>query len=176
MRLFIALTFDDDILNDLCDVIVRLKSQSFKGNFSSRANLHVTLAFIGETDDVDGAIKAMDSVTAAPFTVEVGGYGIFKKRTGNIHWAGVKDSPELTALRNDLIAALKERGFRPDESEFNPHLTLAREVETVTAFNPATFSRSVPKNRQNVTEITLFKSEHIAGKLTYTPVYVKKLE
>lgn len=175
MRLFIALTFNDEVKNNLCEVIARLKTQSFKGNFSSRSTLHTTLAFIGETEEVDKVITAMDSVAAAPFMVDLGGYGIFKKRTGNVHWSGIKVTPELTALRDKLIAALKERGFKPDETEFNPHLTLGREVETISSFNPASFSRSVPKQQQYVADITLMKSEHIDSKLTYTPVYVKKL-
>jgi 2'-5' RNA ligase len=175
MRLFIALTFNDEVLNNLCEVIVRLKSQSFKGNFSSRSILHTTLAFIGETDKTDKVIAAMDSVTVPPFTVYLGGYGIFKKRTGNVHWAGIKVSTELTELRGQLVSALEERGFVLDDAEFNPHLTLGREVETITSFNPATFSRSVPKQEQVITDITLMKSEHIDGKLTYTPVYIKKL-
>jgi 2'-5' RNA ligase len=175
MRLFIAITFNDEVKNNLCEVIVRLKAQSFKGNFSSRSLLHATLAFIGETEETDKVIAAMDSVISAPFTIDLGGYGIFKKRTGNIHWAGIRISPELTDLHDKLITALKERGFAPDETEFNPHLTLGRDVETVASFNPAAFSRSVPKQQQFVTDITLMKSEHIGGKLTYTPVYIKKL-
>ncbi len=175
MRLFIALTFSEEVLNHLCEVIARLKAQSFKGNFSSRSTLHATLAFIGETEKTDKVIAAMDSVTVSPFTLVLGGYGIFKKRTGNVHWAGIKVSPELTALRGQLVTALEENGLPADDGEYNPHLTLGREVETVTSFNPAAFSRSVPRQEQPVTEITLMKSEHIDGRLTYTPVYVKKL-
>jgi len=175
MRLFIALTFNDEVLNNLCEVIVRLKSQSFKGNFSSRSILHTTLAFIGETEETDKVIAAMDSVTVPPFTVYLGGYGIFKKRTGNIHWAGIKVSAELAELRGQLVTALEERGFILDDAEFNPHLTLGREVTTITSFNPAAFSRSVPKQEQIITDISLMKSEHVNGKLTYTPLYIKKL-
>lgn len=175
MRLFIAITFDDEIKNNLCELIVRLRTASLRGNFSSRANLHSTLAFIGDTDDIDGVKAAMDSVTAAPFTLELGGYGIFRRRTGNIHWAGIKVCDELTTLRDQLIAALKEHGFTPDEAEFKPHLTLGREVETAASFNPATFSRSVPRQTQLVDHITLMSSDHIDGKLTYEPIYEKKL-
>ncbi|MDD4772005.1 MAG: RNA 2',3'-cyclic phosphodiesterase [Eubacteriales bacterium] len=177
MRLFVALMFNDEILNNLCEVIVNLRTQSLKGNFSSRSQLHTTLAFIGETDEPEKAIDAMNSVTVPPFTIQVGGYGIFKKRTGNIHWAGIKLSPELERLREQLIAALKENGFsmEMDNAEYKPHLTLGREVQTITSFNPASFSRSVPKQEQTVGEIVLMKSEHIDGKLTYTPVHTKKL-
>ena len=177
MRLFVALTFNDEILNNLCEVIVNLRAQSFKGNFSSRSQLHATLAFIGESDHANKAIDAMDSTTVLPFTIQVGGYGIFRKRTGNIHWIGIKLSPELLQLREQLVAALKENGFSMDmdRAEFKPHLTLGREVETVSSYNPAVFSRSVPKQEQTVREIILMKSEHIDGKLTYTPVYTKNL-
>ncbi len=175
MRLFIALTFSDEIKNVLCEAIVRLKTASLKGNFSSRSTLHSTLAFIGETDKTEEIISAMDSVKTPSFTLELGGYGIFNRRTGNIHWAGIKICPELTALQTEVITALKEHGFKPDEAEFKPHLTLGREVETAASFNPAAFSKSIPRQSQLIEEITLMKSEHINGKLTYTPIYVKKL-
>ena len=175
MRLFVAVTLSDEVKNNLCEAIVRLQTASLKGNFSSRSTLHSTLAFIGETDDPDGAVAAMESITADAFTMELGGYGIFKRRTGNIHWAGIRNCPPLLALRDELIAALKARGFSPDDAEFKPHLTLGREVETAASFNPATFSRSIPVQVQKVEDITLMKSEHINGKLTYTPLYIKKL-
>ncbi len=175
MSLFVALTLNDKVKNDICETIVRLRTQSLSGNFSSRSNLHATLAFLGDNADVEKIKAAMDAVTAKPFEIEVGGYGIFRKRTGNVHWTQIKPSEALDAMRAELIAALKEQGLSPDETEFKPHITLGREIETIKTFNPATFSRSVPKNTQTVADITLMQSDHVEGKLTYTPVYVKTL-
>ena len=175
MSYFVALTLNDSIKNDICETIVRLRTQSLSGNFSSRSNLHATLAFLGDNVDIEAVKAAMDAVDAKPFEIEVGGYGIFNKRTGNVHWTQIKPSSELDAMRAGLITALKDKGLKPDETEFKPHITLGREVVTIKTFNPATFSRSVPKNTQTVADITLMQSEHIDGKLTYTPVYVKTL-
>ena len=175
MRLFIAITFDDDVKNDLCDAIVRLQASSLRGNFSARDNLHLTLAFIGETRDAAGVRAAMDAVTAAPFSMEISGYGVFERRSGNIHWAGVRTCPPLTELHNALAANLTARGFALDTGAFRPHLTLGREVVTDASFQADAFRRSMPRHIVTVDRMTLMKSERLHGRLVYTPLYVRML-
>ena len=46
MRLFIAIQFDENILDALMDFQADLKSQGVTGNYTKRENLHITLAFI----------------------------------------------------------------------------------------------------------------------------------
>ena len=48
MRLFIAVQFNDEILNTLSGLQDDLCEQGMKGHYSSRENLHLTLAFIGD--------------------------------------------------------------------------------------------------------------------------------
>ena len=48
MRLFIAILFEENIINALTHFQDNLKAKGVKGNFSRRENLHITLAFIGE--------------------------------------------------------------------------------------------------------------------------------
>ena len=107
MRLFIAVPLDEEVKNSICETIVSLKTNAHAGNFTSRAALHCVLNLIGEVASPDAAIAAMDSITAAPFDINIGGYGITKRRTGNIHWSTVK-SPydELAALREAINGAL----------------------------------------------------------------------
>ena len=44
MRLFIAIQFDDSILDELTNFQEDLKRQGVTGNYSARENLHITLA------------------------------------------------------------------------------------------------------------------------------------
>jgi len=176
MRLFIAVPLDDEVKNAICETIVSLKTNAHSGSFTSRAALHCVLNLIGEVASPDAAIAAMDSITAAPFDINIGGYGITKRRTGNIHWSTVKAPyDELAALRESINEALAANGLREDTTEFKPTFTLGRDVETISTFNPATFSRTVQTVPQHVGEIILVKSEVVGGKQTYTTIYTKAL-
>ena len=53
MRLFIAILFEEKIINALTQFQDNLKAKGVKGNYSRRENLHITLAFIGEYGNPD---------------------------------------------------------------------------------------------------------------------------
>ncbi|MEI8597081.1 2'-5' RNA ligase family protein [Vibrio sp. M60_M31a] len=48
MRLFFALTFDDDTKRNLMTYQKSLRSRGINGRHTRTANLHLTLAFVGE--------------------------------------------------------------------------------------------------------------------------------
>ncbi|MDR1042323.1 MAG: RNA 2',3'-cyclic phosphodiesterase, partial [Clostridiales Family XIII bacterium] len=52
MRLFIAINFSEEIKDALCETIADLRDASRRGRYTHRDNLHLTLAFIGESDRV----------------------------------------------------------------------------------------------------------------------------
>ena len=51
MRLFIAITFTEDMLDALSEIQDDLRRSNVRGSYTPRENLHMTLAFIGEYDD-----------------------------------------------------------------------------------------------------------------------------
>lgn len=91
------------------------------------ADLHVTMAYLGRTDDVDpqalqAAVRSLPS--RAPFTASVSGHGRFTGGDQDVVVALV-DSPELERLRSDLRAVLDEQGIKiPSEHGFTAHMTL----------------------------------------------------
>ncbi len=48
MRLFIAIQFEENILDALTDFQADLKRQGVTGNYTRRENLHITMAFSGK--------------------------------------------------------------------------------------------------------------------------------
>lgn len=60
MRLFIAINFDKNFKDGLINIREELRNQSVFGNFTLDENLHLTLAFIGETKNIQGAKNAVD--------------------------------------------------------------------------------------------------------------------
>jgi len=165
MRLFIAVNFDEEFKKTLLRYQAELKKYADpyqKVNWSSPANLHLTLAFIGEYDSPENVPKVLDGVTFAPFTLTAGKCGNF----GSLWWVGLNNGDEAVTLANTVRAGLKNAGIPFDPKPMKPHITLARELYPL---NPPRI-RPVPAET-TVARISLMKSERIAGKLTYTEVY-----
>lgn len=76
MRLFVAIQLSDEIKKNITGTLHDLKQKGVKGNYVPMQNLHLTLAFIGETKD-PGAVKdALKKVSFKPFKLSF--------RTGNL--------------------------------------------------------------------------------------------
>lgn len=176
MRLFIAVNFSEPVKDSLTGWIQKLKDCGARGNFSRRENLHLTLVFLGETADADKVKQAMDKVSAEPFALTVGGFGRFRRNGGDICWIGVEKNEALVSLYNALCSALRLAGFSIENREFQPHLTVGREVVFPAGFDFPGFSGQVTPVTMQVPKISLMKSERINGKLTYTEIYETRFQ
>lgn len=176
MRLFIAVLFNQEIKDGLCEAIGHLQKHASQGNFTRRENLHLTLAFLGETAKLNEVKRAMDRVDSAPFLLSLGGFGKFGRGGGDIFWIGVKKSEALAAVYSRLWAELSTAGFTPEARAFQPHLTLGREVRVDGSFCADDFEKSIAPMGMTVTKLSLMKSERIQGRLTYTEIYTRQLE
>lgn len=175
LRLFISINFDDRMKDSLYGCIQRLKEGSVRGNFTRRENLHLTLAFLGETSKAGSAKQAMDDAAGEPFELSIGGFGRFPRSGGDIYWIGVKNSEELSVINSRLGKTLRREGFVLETREFKPHLTLGREVVPAPGFDRGAFAQSVPPMSMKVEKISLMKSDRLNGRLTYTEIYAKQL-
>lgn len=81
MRLFVAINFSKDVKNALLAAIDELKGQAVSGNFTSPDNLHLTLAFIGESERASAIRGAIDRCAVPPFDLAVSREGHF----GNLY-------------------------------------------------------------------------------------------
>ncbi len=166
MRLFIAIQFSEEVRQTLLSQIDALKKQVTAGNFTRPENLHLTLAFIGESDRAGGLRRIIDRCTCPTFELAVSGGGHF----GSLYWVGVEKNPALSALAERLRAELLAEGFALEERAFKPHITIARQLEP-----DKPVSVSAPRTAMTVSRISLMRAERIGGKLVYTEVYGKKL-
>ena len=82
MRLFIAITLESAIKDRLCTMAKALAESSLSGSFTRRENMHLTLAFIGETTRLSAVKAAVDSVVAPPFSLIIGGLDGFAATMG----------------------------------------------------------------------------------------------
>ncbi len=164
MRLFIALQFDDDITDELVYFQDMLKEQGVTGRFTSRENLHLTLAFIGEYSDPDKVLDVMEAADLRPFDLSLKGVGTF----GDVFWAGIADNPPLAAYVRRLRHGLADAGIPFDKKKFSPHVTLVRDIsynngEKIPVPDP-------PKGTMTVSGISLMRSDRGKHGMIYTEI------
>ena len=168
MRLFIAVNFDDRTKSQIIEVQNRLRSLG-RGRFSAPENLHLTLAFLGEIPEsrVDDIKAAMDRVSVPEQTLVFERVGCFR-RDSELWWIGLKKTPALMKLQQELSDALTDAGFNLEKRAFKPHITLAREMHLGQVDSkdllPRTFDTEVDA-------MSLMLSHRPNGKLTYTELY-----
>lgn len=177
MRLFIAVNLNEESRDYLSDAIQMLQRKASCGNFTRRENLHLTLVFLGEVsaERLDDVTSAMNRVKGKRFRLSFMGFGKFKSRGGDIHWAGVEKSEELFSLQKQLSAELEKEGFTLENREYSPHLTLGREVRISSSTGEIYGSMTDTKHEMSVSKISLMKSERTKGRLVYTEIYEREL-
>ena len=164
MRLFIALQFDDDIIEELEYFRGMLKDEGVTGNFTSRENLHLTLAFIGDYNDPDGVLDVMEAVNFSPIEISLGGVGFF----GDIFWAGISENSQLAGYVRRLRHGLADAGIPFDKKKFNPHITLVRKFgykkgDVIPVWD-------APKGTMTAKRISLMRSDRGKNGMIYTEV------
>ena len=164
MRLFIAIKFDEIILDTLSDFQSELKNLGVTGNFSKRDNLHITLAFIGEYDDPDKVLNAMKQVEFRPIRISLNGVGSF----GELFWVGLEDNSQLRGYVNRLRRKLSELGIPFDNKRFLPHITLIRRCSF--GGRKDTPITDAPKKSMVATRVSLMRSERGKNGMIYTEI------
>ncbi len=167
MRLFVAILLPGHGKDVLSGSIAQMQKQCRSGSFTRQENLHLTLAFLGETEEVAAVRGVMDQCGRPPFPLVIQGVGHF----GSIWWAGVENNPALSDLAGYLQDKLRRKGFPIERRIFQPHITLARQVKAAASFSPA-----VPRVEMWVERLSLMKSERIDGRTVYTEVYKTELQ
>jgi RNA 2',3'-cyclic 3'-phosphodiesterase len=127
-RVFFALWPDDAVRAALAEWAAALHL-ACGGRPTRTGNLHMTLAFLGDTElaRVDALKHAAGRVAPRPFELVVDQPGYWKHN--RIAWAGSSaDPPALAEMVGALRGALTEAGFRFDAKPFVSHVTLLRKA------------------------------------------------
>jgi RNA 2',3'-cyclic 3'-phosphodiesterase len=146
VRLFVAIPLPPDlaarafeILPTSLPALRRVKAE----------NLHLTLAFLGQTPDErlgDVTAATRDAAAAvSSFTLAFDRAGRFPDR-GRIRvvWLGIADGgPSVLELGKGVYAGLRSRGLRFDDRPLAPHLTLARVAEDASAAEAKTVAAAI---------------------------------
>ena len=165
MRLFIAINFDGPTRERLLALQRKLRNCA-SGNFTRPENLHLTVAFLGEAEDICAIGRVVSGCFREPVTLLFDRVGTFRR---DLYWVGARQDPRLAALYSALVDGLRRAGFTGDwPDRLTPHVTLAREVALASqpdlSFEP--FSMTVRR-------LSLMKSERVGDRLTYSEVFGK---
>lgn len=183
-RTFIAIELDETLRAALTRLEARLARAAPSLRWTDAANLHLTLAFLGELDDARVRLAVAATAAAAArtsgFRVALAGAGFFgPARSPRVVWAGVGgETRALLAAQSRLADELAARGFPHEGRPFAPHLTLARvkqplppaELERLLADIGAATSGGSAAAAMTVAEITVMKSDLERAGARYTPI------
>ncbi len=161
MRLFIAIKLENSIKNAILQTMKEMKDAGIRGRYALPDNLHITLAFIGETDRLKDIIKAVRTLKVEPFSISLSNVGNFR----DLLWVGLSDRGELNLLAESVRSSLDSAGISYDRKKFMPHITIVRESSGFSG------QVSAPEGTMTVRGISLMKSEVINGKRIYTSVF-----
>ena len=158
-RLFVAVDLPDDIRDT-----VRAMCQGVPAaRWVPAEQLHLTLRFIGDTDDaLFAAIRqALAGVRSGPLPLSVNGVGHFPPgKHPRVLWVGLEPYEQLLALQQEIERVLVAAGVPAEPRKFSPHITIARLKEVppgkVEAFE--TTHRTLASASFPVTEFHLYSS------------------
>ena len=150
-----------------------------KINWVRKDQMHLTLAFLGDTEEnvIPDLVSRMDTVVKArhSFSLTLAGLGVFR----NIHdprviWTGCNSSAEFQLIKLETDKILKALDFEVEDRPFSPHLTLGR-IKLLRHQNHLAQLIGVYKDQifqsETIRQIVLYESRLTPGGPEYTPVY-----
>ncbi len=130
-RIFIAVRTDPG------ETLLRIHSSlrsvlgAEKINWTDPSNIHLTLAFLGDTEDelirVVSIMLKQKCTGFGYFSFSLKGTGVFRNyRDPRVIWIGIMHDEKLVKLNSEINAGLKDAGFKLEDRPFRPHITLGR--------------------------------------------------
>ena len=172
MRTFLALCFSVGTTRRLAEAVEREMPKAASGGaklaWVPPANYHVTLKFFGDIPP-----ESLDAITVQmkrrcanlpPVELKAKGLGTFPggNEPARLLWVGITDGAggkQLGALHSAIENDMHELGFAREPRPFQPHLTVARVIETGSAGNLSSVWKSdVDLVADRVPEIVLYES------------------
>lgn len=178
-KLFIAIATQEGLEPSGSQIIKKLKINADQRQLDIRwvpaENYHVTLVFLGRTDesklpDIETLMKQA-AEEAAPFQLKISDVRAFPDEfSSRVLWFGVQNSKALRALQENLTLKLRDHNYPLEGRDYWPHLTIARlrnPHKTKDMTSPFTRKKI---GKVSVQEIVLYESVGSAPFPVYKPL------
>ena len=133
IRTFIAVELSSTVIARAQDGIKLLKTSGAEVGWVDRAQMHLTLKFLGNVSDIETPeicrVVGEAARQVEPFEIVFRGLGAFPRITEpRTIWMGIEQGQEELAELHAAIedALKKDMGFGKENRKFHPHLTLGR--------------------------------------------------
>lgn len=177
-RLFVAVGANEtpfDPVLALKKLKVNLNEQRVEYRWVSPKNYHITVCFLGTVEEEKlPELKGILSEVAAsfePFTLKLSGVGAYpSERSGRVIWMGVQNSITLRNLQAASSEKLKSLGWKVEERDYSPHLTLARLRSPKSVADLISPVKNQEFGKLEVKELTLYESKLSGNFPVYEPL------
>lgn len=166
VRVFIAVDIEDPgVLGRLERIRDTIVSTGVPMKPVETENMHITIRFIGEIPEsrVEDIVReALEPIEMPEFRVKLTGLGGFPNPyRPRVVWVGVSEGArELGEIYRVVEAGVRRAGFKPERTEFHPHVTLARIKGT--------------RNLEKLVKIMISYRDVDFGEMTVSSVRLKK--
>jgi 2'-5' RNA ligase len=182
MRLFVGIDLGARLLTAIEEDVALLRSTLHRicprlpARWVSRANLHLTLVFVGHVADTHAAAltAALETpFSVRPFDLKIGGFGTFPPSGPlQVIWMGiVAGGHQLSLLHGQIAERLLSTGRPAETRPYAPHLTVARVKDargaSARAAREAVQKTAARGGLTRIEEITLFQSHQTAAGSVY---------
>lgn len=164
MRIFYALTFDNNTKKSLSKYAEIVKNNTVSGNYSSYDNYHLTLEYIGEIqeNELNYYIGILTQLDIFPHEIVVNHINTFNKKNKHIVWLGIEDNILVNTLQEHLMNLLR----LDITQKFIPHITISREAKLLESFNEIEIDDEII----DIYSIALMESTRIDERIVYLPI------
>ncbi|MGM0652730.1 MAG: RNA 2',3'-cyclic phosphodiesterase [Bacillota bacterium] len=184
LRLFIALELSDQQKNEIDDFQEKAKKHLKNVRWVKPGNIHLTLKFLGETDEsrVDLIKAAIDDAcdNFSSFPVNYGDGGVFpSEKKARVLWVGqIKGSEIVCGLAEKLQEKMAGLGYEKEKRTFHPHLTIGRlrnppPPSSIQKFLSA--GKDFTSSESTINQVVLFESKLLGSGAIHNPMYKKEL-
>lgn len=178
MRTFIAIELPESVKSSLSELQRELKACRADIRWVKPDNIHLTLKFLGDTDEktVNKIVEAVKGACGgfSRFTVVIKGVGVFPDmRVPKVLWVGAAENDSLSGLQKAVEEALAKLGFPSEKRRFRPHLTLGRFKSSFGKeglYDKMEKLKDVSAGAIEVSSIYLIKSELTSSGAEYTQI------
>ncbi|MFH1230668.1 MAG: RNA 2',3'-cyclic phosphodiesterase [Planctomycetota bacterium] len=184
MRLFVAITLDETIRENLISIQELIQRYQPDAKLVDAENIHLTLRFLGEiSEDILPRISEVLSTVndCHCFEMELRNIGAFPSvKKPRVIWIGCEDrTSALNKIYQTLESGFRAIGLQPDDKEFSAHITIARDKIPKPNNNFEALANKYANKSfgiQMVKQVTLFQSTLTPNGPIYTNISDFKLK